>query len=31
LVFDLLDHQHSGDELLKQNQHLFENVGYTER
>ena len=31
LVFDLLDHQHSEDELLKQNQHLFENVGYTER
>ena len=31
LVFDLLDHQHSEDELLKQNQHLFENVGYTDR
>lgn len=28
LVFDLLDHQHSEDELLKQNQHLFESVGY---
>src|SRR6478735_9003735 len=31
LVFDLMDHQHPEDELLKQNRHLFENVGYNER
>ena len=31
LVFDLLDHKHPDDELLKRNQHLFENVGYTDR
>jgi transcriptional regulator with PAS, ATPase and Fis domain len=28
LVFDLLDHQHSEDELLQQNRHLFENAGF---
>jgi transcriptional regulator with PAS, ATPase and Fis domain len=32
LVFDLMAHQQSEDELLKQNRHLFENVTYqTER
>ncbi|HSI90015.1 MAG TPA: sigma-54 dependent transcriptional regulator [Adhaeribacter sp.] len=31
LVFNLLDQGHSEDELLRQNRHLFENVGYSER
>src|SRR6478609_3111864 len=32
LVFDLMDHQHPEDELLKRNSHLFENAGFpTER
>ncbi|MFC5270171.1 sigma-54 interaction domain-containing protein [Adhaeribacter terreus] len=31
LVFNLLDHQQPQDELLRQNRHLFENIGYQER
>ena len=31
LVFNLLDPKHSEDELLRQNRHLFENIGYPDR